>query len=279
MTGGAGRDDYYRFEREGWDAAASSYDRYFGELANGAALPLMQAITGAPQERFLDLACGPGCLAATAIHSLREVDGVDFSPAMIREAQRRLPTARWHVAEAESLPFPDQTFASIGMNLSLHHCWDAASVCREAHRVLKVGGRFGVTVWGSPQGPALGLGLLMRALSAHGTLDVGLPPAPPIFRLSNPDTLLQTLQTCGFEETSVREIELGWNVASVEAFLDSFLNAGVRVGHLLRAQTAGVLQAVADELRSTFLPFQRSDQAEKGYRLPMGILLSCGTRE
>lgn len=275
MSTSTQRQDYCHFEREGWDAAAPHYDRHFGELARLAAEPLMREIPLEAGDQFLDLACGPGYLAEVAVARGASAFGVDFADAMIAQAQRRVPAARFTVAAAETLPFADEEFSGIALNLSLHHCWDAEEVCREAYRTLKPGGRFAVTVWGRPQDRAIGLGLLMQAIAEHGNADVGLPPGPPLFRLSSPSQLQQLFEESGFAMGETLEIDLPWCVASSQQFLDAFFEAGVRIGQILRRQSPASLEAIAKQLHSSFLSFTKD---ELGCRIPMGICLAWGTK-
>jgi len=76
-------------------------------------LALEQAVAGLEPARVLDVGTGTG-KAAVALADWfphAEVVGIDLSPAMVAEAQRRVNGCpRFQVADASRLPFSDATF-------------------------------------------------------------------------------------------------------------------------------------------------------------------------
>ena len=52
------------------------------------------------------------------------------------------PSFEWIVANAESLPFDDNTFDYVTISFGIRNCTDIDKVLREAHRVLKQDCRF-----------------------------------------------------------------------------------------------------------------------------------------
>ncbi len=94
-----------------------------------------------PDDRFLDVGCGPGAALARAAHAGADVAGVDPSPAMVARAARRVPGARVAVGSAEAVPFQDNAF-TVAINVSSFHHWaDREAGLREMRRVLEPGGR------------------------------------------------------------------------------------------------------------------------------------------
>ncbi len=83
------------------------YRRFEGERTQ-AALDLLSRIPIARAARVVDLGCGPG--NSTEILAARyggaEIVGIDTSPAMIEAARKRLPQARFEVADARSFAPP-----------------------------------------------------------------------------------------------------------------------------------------------------------------------------
>ena len=57
---------FHDFELAGWEKAAGEYDRRFGELTSQSIGPLLDAAGAVPGARLLDVACGPGHVAAAA---------------------------------------------------------------------------------------------------------------------------------------------------------------------------------------------------------------------
>lgn len=102
-----------------------------------------------PGEQVLDLGCGGGMdsvLAGRAVGDNGRVKGIDLSDDMVARA-RSLAAActannvTFQRGEAESLPFPADTFDVAYANGLLNLCPDKAAVVSELARVLKPGGR------------------------------------------------------------------------------------------------------------------------------------------
>jgi len=77
---------FHEFERAGWENVAAEYDRRFGELTSQSIPPLLDAVGAAPGVRLLDVACGPGYVAAAAQARGARAVGIDFSAVMVAEA-------------------------------------------------------------------------------------------------------------------------------------------------------------------------------------------------
>lgn len=103
-------------------------------------------------QHVLDLACGRGSTALLLAEEFGvRVSGLDVSAANVAHAQRRLTNAArkrrvsFAMADAEQLPHPDATFDAIVIECALCTFADKAGAVREMVRVLRPGGRFGLT--------------------------------------------------------------------------------------------------------------------------------------
>lgn len=95
--------------------------------------------------RLLDVATGTGDLALLAQRhdpTLRIV-GVDLTPAMLAQAQRKdaTRTVAWMVADGLRMPYPDDAFDAVISVFMLRNVPDVAQALREQLRVVKPGGR------------------------------------------------------------------------------------------------------------------------------------------
>ena len=97
--------------------------------------------------RILDIGTGPGrlLLSLGRLDKKLKLYGADISTAMIEKARENCLAAGaadidLKVADAASLPYPDEFFDAVVSTGSLHHWKDPASGLNEVHRVLRPGG-------------------------------------------------------------------------------------------------------------------------------------------
>lgn len=108
---------------------------------------LMEWLAPRPGQRALDVATGGGHVALALARSGVDVEACDLTPEMLEVARVLLGdedcTARFAVAEADALPYPDAAFDIVTCRIAAHHFPDAQAFFNEVARVLKPGGRFG----------------------------------------------------------------------------------------------------------------------------------------
>src|SRR5229473_5416449 len=112
----ASAEAFHAFEHAGWQGAARGYDDAFGSLTRQAIDPLLDAAQARSGARVLDVASGPGYVAAAATARGASVTGVDFSLAMVRLARAQNPGVKFRKGNAEALPFRDGFFDAVVMN-------------------------------------------------------------------------------------------------------------------------------------------------------------------
>lgn len=109
------------------------------------------AIASAPRFALLDLAGGTGDVAFRAIEAASadlHATVVDINPDMLevgraRAAERGLDDAITFVeGNAETLAFPDRSFDAVTIAFGIRNVPRIEAALREAHRVLRIGGRF-----------------------------------------------------------------------------------------------------------------------------------------
>lgn len=139
--------DLVAHARERFGARAADYRT--SELhASGPDLTmLIEWLDPQPSEKALDVATGGGHVALALARAGVEVEACDLTPEMLEAACGLLEdndcTARFTVAEASALPYPDGTFDIVTCRIAAHHFPDAQAFMREVARVLRPGGRFG----------------------------------------------------------------------------------------------------------------------------------------
>jgi SAM-dependent methyltransferase len=101
--------------------------------------PLRVALDGAPGRRLADIGGGTGNYALALKREGWEPVVVDRSPAMLaRAAAKGLAVVE---ADAQQLPFEDESFDAATMISMLHHVEDQGAALAEAQRILRTGGR------------------------------------------------------------------------------------------------------------------------------------------
>ncbi len=99
-----------------------------------------------PEDRVVDIGCGPGTAVRVAAAKCGEAIGIDPSPSMLwlgrwLNATRRRNNVILLAGAAEDLPLPDRNATIVWAISSSHHWSDRAAGLAEAHRVLVAGGR------------------------------------------------------------------------------------------------------------------------------------------
>lgn len=94
----------------------------------------------------LDVACGAAHASEPIAPHVRQVVGIDLTPALLRVGAKRLhdtgiDNVLLQEANAESLPFMDASFDIVCCRSSLHHFADPNRAVSEMVRVCRIGGR------------------------------------------------------------------------------------------------------------------------------------------
>src|SRR5215813_4383186 len=97
-------DSFNEFERRGWaENSTEAYDRVFGPITRRVVDQLLDAAGVGNQTPTLDLATGPGYVAAGAFARGARVLGVDRSPQMLDRARQAYPKIDFREGDAEEL--------------------------------------------------------------------------------------------------------------------------------------------------------------------------------
>jgi SAM-dependent methyltransferase len=134
---------------------------------------LVEACGIGPGMRVLDVAAGTGNASIPAAQAGAEVTASDLTPELFDAGRRRAEAEgvalEWVEADAEHLPFEDESFdvvmSSIGAMFAPHH----QDVANELVRVCRPGGTIGMLNW-TPEGM---IGALFRTMGPFA------PPPPP----------------------------------------------------------------------------------------------------
>ena len=125
-------------------------------------------------ERVLDVAAGNGNASLAAARRFAEVTSTDYVPALLDKAAARAAAEglemAFQVADVENLPFADQSFDVVLSTFGAMFAPDHQRTADEMLRVLRPGGRLGMTNWT----PESFIGQLFRLIGRHVPPPAGL---------------------------------------------------------------------------------------------------------
>jgi len=148
----------YKIEKkriaQSFSQAAASYDSY-ASLQRKVADKLLEDIEkDSKVQRVMDLGSGTG-YCTNELHNLypnAEIINLDIAEAMLRFASRRHKDCGLNeksiCADAEALPFLDNTFDIVISSLSIQWCQNYSKLFSELKRVLKLKGQFHISTFG-----------------------------------------------------------------------------------------------------------------------------------
>jgi ubiquinone/menaquinone biosynthesis C-methylase UbiE len=112
---------------------------------------MIDSIDAGPDDLWLDIGCGTGELAFLATRTGATIHGADLSPTLVdtarRQAAERGHDIAFEVADCEELPFEDGTYDVVTSSVGAIFAPDHPKVASELARVLRPGGRLGLTAW------------------------------------------------------------------------------------------------------------------------------------
>ena len=127
-------------------------------------------------ERVLDVAAGNGNATLAAARRGCKVTSTDYVAALLDRGVERARAERlevkFQVADAEALPFDDESFDAVLSTFGVMFSPDQEKAASELVRVCRRGGRIGLANW-TPEGF---IGQMFKTLGAHLPPPAGLKP-------------------------------------------------------------------------------------------------------
>ena len=134
---------------EAWGSRAADWAYLFEPYSRPANETVFDRCGVAPGTQLLDVGCGSGFALRIAADRGAVVAGLDASAALLMIAAARTPDADLRTGDMNDLPWAEGSFDVLtSFNAIWAGCEEAVA---EAARVLRSGGTFAMTFWGSPR--------------------------------------------------------------------------------------------------------------------------------
>jgi SAM-dependent methyltransferase len=259
------------FEHAGWQRAASAYGNSFAQATAPFIAPLLDAAMISSGQHVLDVACGPGYLAAAAARRGATTQGLDFSAEMVGIARSIHPEIVVTEGDAEDLPYPNAAFHAVVSSFGFHHVPRPELALAECERVLKPGGRVAFTVWATPD-ENIAWSLVFNAIARHGNRSAAGAPPPGV--LNRTDQCIRALEAAGFVDGSAEIVCAEWILPNAAALIAALSAGTVRMAALIGAQQPSALAAIAGDIDGHAERFRRN----QNLAIPIAAVLARGRK-
>ena len=275
LTMASGAEEFKAFEAAGWSRRADTYGLVTGAITARFVGPLLDAARVGAGMWVLDVATGPGHVAAAAAARGAEPVGVDIAEGMLAVARRDYPQLAFRSGDAEALPFADCSFDAVVGAFVLNHLPRPEVAVAELARVLGSGGRLALSVWDVPERTAF-IGLLRDAVARAGAPPSAQPPgAPDPFRFADDAQLRALLDNAGLEDVAVETVALRHRVQGDAMELwDGLLAGSVRSAAAVEALSP----AARERARAAFAELVEPHRVAGGHELPAVAKVGSGRR-
>jgi ubiquinone/menaquinone biosynthesis C-methylase UbiE len=260
-----------RVQRYGWDRAVAAYEQGWRDQLEPAHDLMLDMVALQAGDRVLDVACGTGLVTmriAAAVGAIGAVVGTDISGRMVDEARRMatrrcLANASFERADAEALPFADQSFDAAVCGFGLMYVPEPIKALVEMRRSLKPGGRAAAAVWGARR--HCGWAEIFPITDARVASDV----CPMFFQLGTQDVLAHAFTAAGFGEVRLERLATTLCYACAEDALAAVFRGGPVALAYSRFDEA-TKRAVHAEYLESIAAWRTGD----GYRIPSEFVVA-----
>jgi SAM-dependent methyltransferase len=198
----------------------NAYERLMGRWSRLAGEKFLDWIDPPKNLNWIDVGCGNGAFTEVLIARCAPaaVTGVDPSDGQLAFARTRpgAKMAQFRIADAQSLPFPDNSFDAASMALVITFIPDPLKAAKEMARVVKPGGWVATYMWDFPGG-----GFPIRPIAeAARSLGLGEPVRPNV-NASRRDNMRAIWQQAGITSLDMQVIRIQVAFSSFDDFWDS----------------------------------------------------------
>jgi ubiquinone/menaquinone biosynthesis C-methylase UbiE len=265
---------FVEFEAAGFSKVADRYNHHFSPLTGRLAEPLLDAAGVGNGTRVLDVAAGPGQVAAEAAARGATVLGLDLSAEMVKLAEGLHPDIEFQQGDVHDLAIPDASYDAVVANFVMPHLGDHPRAVSEMARVLVDGGRLALTTWDLPARSPIPGAMFLAVQQAGAPLAPDVPPGPSFYRYSEDAAFADLLRDAGLADVTVTDVEFTHAMESPDAFWDALLEGSVRASAQVRGQTSELQREIRRTFDGIVEPYRRGDRLE----LPVSVKVGAGRK-
>jgi ubiquinone/menaquinone biosynthesis C-methylase UbiE len=237
------------------------YDRHLGALLfEPYAADIAGRVAKLRPRKVLEVAAGTGIASRRLLDRLpREtvLTVSDLNAPMLEYARHKIGTdgrgAEWRQADAQGLPFPDESFDAVVCQFGVMFFPDKHKGLREFNRVLEKGGALIFNVWDSLERNPVGN-------ITHSTIGKFFPTDPPDFYqipfgLGDVSEVRRLVEEAGFKEIVIETLSLTGSSESPESAALGLVRGNPVINTIRERGTADIdeiVRAVARAMEERF---------------------------
>ena len=202
------------------------YELQMGRWSRRLAVQFLDFVGTADDESVLDVGCGTGSLTFTLTErcQVKQLHGVDFSPAYIEHATRHNhdPKIVFRVGDACTLDFADHSFDRVLSLLMLHFVPKADQAIAEMRRVARPGAVVGASVWDA-RGGTVATRMFLDTAAALDPKASALRARSYTRPMTRPGELANAWRAAGFHDVVEVALSIRMEFASFDDYWTPFL--------------------------------------------------------
>ena len=271
-------EDYRRTSHEIWEVMALGWERWQAQLAE-ALTPvrewLIRELGPQPGETVLELGAGTGETgfeAAAIVGEDGRLISTDFSEDMVEVARRRgaelgLGNVDYRVIDVERIELDSDSVDGVLCQSTYMLAADPVAALAETRRVLRPGGRVGLSVWGAPErNPWASIGGMI--LVERGHMPPPEPEAPGVFSMASEQRTSALLDGAGFSSVRTEEVPVSFTFRNLDDYERWVIDVAGPFAMVVRGLPEGEREVLRARLGEAFEPFA----TDGGFELP-GVAL------
>ena len=232
-----------------------AYDQFMGRWSHEIGKAFLAWLQPPKGAHWLDVGCGTGIFTELISDSCAPASVIAVDPAESQIARARKGIARmkaeFRLADAQELPFPDETFDVVASALVMNFVPNRARAMSEMRRVARPGCLVAACVWDfaaelSPSGP------LRRAMRQIG---IDAPPVPGT-DASGPVVLADLFDKGGLKGIDITSIEVTVSFRDFDDFWRSQTQPNMPTTKVIAAMTPRDRLTLIEAVRTYLRPLR-----------------------